>query len=266
MAINDEIRAQRQKLKGQGFKAHLSYFWSYYKLHTLAAVVIIIIVATTVRDIRNKKPYALYAVFLNSTGAQTQELVRGGFAEYADIDLSQYDCLIDTSTGYNRGTTDEITMASSEKIFTLIAANDLDLIVADEPTSAHFAAMGDFMDLRDIYSEEELKSLGDDILYVDQAYIDYLSSDEYTDYLSSGYFEEDSSPDPIVEKYAETGEYKHFAPEEMEDPIPVGIIVKDSAILKESEAFATDTAVVSIVTNTQRLDTAKAFLEYIVRK
>ena len=27
MAVRDEIRQQRQKLKGQGFKAHWEYFW-----------------------------------------------------------------------------------------------------------------------------------------------------------------------------------------------------------------------------------------------
>ena len=59
MAVRDEIREQRQKLKGQGFKAHCEYFWEYYKIHTIVAVVAIILLVTFIRDIANRKPYAL---------------------------------------------------------------------------------------------------------------------------------------------------------------------------------------------------------------
>ena len=32
-SVYGEIREQRKKLKGQGFKAHWDYFWEYYKIH-----------------------------------------------------------------------------------------------------------------------------------------------------------------------------------------------------------------------------------------
>ena len=38
MAINDEIREQRKKLKGKGVKAHLAWFWEYEKIPTLAVL------------------------------------------------------------------------------------------------------------------------------------------------------------------------------------------------------------------------------------
>ena len=56
MAVRDEIREQRQKLKGQGFKAHWDYFWEYYKIHTIVAVCALIFIITIVRDITGKKP------------------------------------------------------------------------------------------------------------------------------------------------------------------------------------------------------------------
>ena len=265
MAINDEIREQRQKLKGQGFKAHLSYFWAYYKLHTIAALVLIIIIVTTVRDIRAKKPYAFYALVVNSYGMETQEILQQGFSDYAGIDLSTYDCLIDTSTIYNCGQNDDMSIASSEKIFTLIAAGDLDVMVADEPTAAHFASQGDFIDLRDVYSEDELYSLGDDILYVDQAYLDYINSDDFTGYLMSGEADPDDERLELLTKYGENGEYRHIPASEMAEPIPVGIIIKGSTALKESEAYISDTAVVGIVANTGRIDTAVSFVDYLLK-
>ena len=40
MAINDEIREQRKKLKGKGIRAHLAWFWEYEKVPTLITVLV----------------------------------------------------------------------------------------------------------------------------------------------------------------------------------------------------------------------------------
>ena len=100
-SVSEEIRAQRQKLKGQGFKAHWDYFWEYYKIHTIIAVIVVIFLVTFIRDIANKKPYALYSLMINAVGLETQDIIQDGFAEYAGIDTSKEVVLTDTSAGFS---------------------------------------------------------------------------------------------------------------------------------------------------------------------
>ena len=62
MSVHEEIREQQKKLKGQGIKAHLQYFWDYYKIHTIVALAAIIFIVVLVKDVTNNKPYAFYAL------------------------------------------------------------------------------------------------------------------------------------------------------------------------------------------------------------
>ena len=139
MAVRDEIRQQRQKLKGQGFKAHWEYFWEYYKIHTIVAVVAIILVVTLIRDIANRKPYALYSLFVNNQGMETQLLLQDGFAEYAGIDTSSENVLVDTSSNYIGSSIDQTTVATSERswLSSLLRSLTYSFQTLAQPTTTH---------------------------------------------------------------------------------------------------------------------------------
>ena len=265
MAVRDEIREQRQKLKGQGFKAHWEYFWEYYKIHTIVAVVAVILVVTFVRDIVNKKPYALYSMFVNNQGMETQVYLQDGFAEYAGIDTNAENVLVDTASNYIGSSIDQTTVATSEKIMALIAASELDVFVTDTGTAYHYASQETFMDLRDVYTKEELDAMSDKLFYVDQAYADYLASDEYTDYLTNGKFDTNNKYAVMADKYNNTFQYDEMDPAEMDDPIPVGIKLDGSKALAECRAYPGVTPVAAIVINTERIDTSKKFIEYLMQ-
>ena len=95
MSVRDEIKEQQKKLKGQGFKAHWDYFWEYYKIHTIVAIVVLIFVIITIRDVTDNKPYAVYSMFINNRGMDTQTILQDGFQMFScpllqsDIWLSQ---------------------------------------------------------------------------------------------------------------------------------------------------------------------------------
>ena len=95
-AVNNtrKLKEQQKKLKGQGFKAHWDYFWEYYKIHTIVAIVVLIFIAVTIRDISNNKPYAMYAMFINNRGMETQNILQDGFTEYAHIDTDNYAVIV----------------------------------------------------------------------------------------------------------------------------------------------------------------------------
>ena len=265
MSVRDEIKEQQKKLKGQGFKAHWDYFWEYYKIHTFVAIAVLIFVAITIRDIANNKPYAMYAMFINNKGMETQSILQDGFAEYADIDTSSYAVIVDTSSNFMSSIVDTTSVATSEKIMAMLAAHDLDVIVGDENTMGRYASQDTFIDLRTIYSEDELKELSDSIFYVDQGYIDYLNSEEYTTYITSGEYDENNKYAVMAKQYEEDFTYQRVDKEDMDDPVPVGFILEKSKALESCQAYPDEAPIAGIAINTQRVDAAKSFVEYLMQ-
>ena len=176
MAVRDEIRAERKKLKGKGFKANWDYFWDYYKIHVIVGLGVILMIAFLVRDIVNNKPYGFYAMMLNSGASMAQEYFETGFEEYAEIDTEKYTCLIDTSASFSTLMYDDMTLASSQKIMASLSAKELDCIVADIPVMLYYGNQDTFLDLRPVYDAAQLEAFGDKVVYVDRKYLDYLAS------------------------------------------------------------------------------------------
>lgn len=267
MSVHEEIVEQRKKLKGQGFKAHMDYFWEYYKIHTIVAVIVIIFLVTLIRDISNNKPYALYALFVNNRGMNTQEYIQNGFIEKAAIDTKAEAVLVDTASNYLSSSMDTTVVATSEKIMALLSAKELDVMVGDEQVIYHYGTQETFMDLRDVFSEDELKKLDESglILYVDQGYIDYLDSEEYSNYIISKKYDESNKYAVMAANYDETFEETIPDKTEMDNPIPFGIILKNSAALKECDAYPEETAVAAIAINTPRPERSIEFVEYLMQ-
>ncbi len=266
MSVHEEIREQQKKLKGQGFKAHWEYFWEYYKIHTLVAVCAIILIATLVHDIKDSKPYGFYAVAINSTASAAQDILEKEFAEYSGINTTEFDCYIDTTQSYNLQMIDELTIATSQKIMANMAASELDVMVADSTVFTHYANQETFLDLRTVLSASELDELSDRLVYVDQGYLDYLNSDEYQHYISTGEYDAENKYAVIADAYNKDFTMPTSDPNEMQSPIPVGITVADSAALSNAGAYRGADPVAGIVINTTRPEISVAFLNYLLEK
>jgi hypothetical protein len=265
MSVYEEIKQERKKLKGQGLKAHLSYFWDYYKIHTLAAIVIIITLSVLIHDVATTKPFAFYAMMLNSNVSSAQEYYEESFAKYAGIDTTTYDCLIDTSASFHTQLFDDMTIASSQKIMANISAKELDVIAADLETVLYYANQDTFLDLRNIYSDSELEALGDRIIYVDQAYLDYLDSEEYQTYISTGEFDASNEYAVRADNFNKTLTYELESPDTMENPVPIALNLEGSAALAETGAYTGNTPAAALIINTTRPEAGKKFLEYLLK-
>jgi hypothetical protein len=264
MPVSDDIRQERKKLKGKGFKAKWDYFWDYYKIHVIVAVCVILFAAFLIHDVLDNKPYGYYAMMINSGASMAQEYFEDGFEEYADIDTENYTCLIDTSATFNTLMYDDMTLATSQKIMASISAKELDSIVSDIPIMLFYGNQDTFMDLRELLDASELEKYSDRLIYVDRAYLDYLASDEYQDYISTGQFDENNKYAVKADNYNKDLVYEEEAPETMEDPIPIAIKIENSSKFKDTGAYDGETAAVAIIINTQKPDTSKKFLEYIL--
>lgn len=264
-SVHDEIREERKKMRGKGLKANLEYFWDYYKIHTIVAVFAAILLGILIHDIRNNKPYGFYAMMLNCAASEAQTALENEFAPIAGIDTSAYDCLIDTTSSFHTQTFDELTVATSQKIMAVMSAKELDVIAADIPTMLFYANQETFLDLRTVYSEEELKSFGDRLIYVDQAYLDYLSSDEYQNYISTGEFDENNKFAVLADNYNKTLNYDEQSYETMDRPVPVAIKLTGSQVLEYYGLYPGQDSAIAIVVNSQHTDTDLKYIDYLMK-
>lgn len=165
MNINEEKRSQWQALKGMGFKAYWDYFWDYYKIHVIVGVCLIVFFSMLIRDITNNKPYALNAVFINANTMNDMEDMENAFAEKEGIDTSETQVFIDAATTISLTGTDQYSIPSMEKIYAQVAANELDVMLADKAVFDNYANNGMYDDLGKFFSKEELDALGERVIY-----------------------------------------------------------------------------------------------------
>ena len=251
MAVMDEFREEREALKNADFKTKFRYFLDYYKWHVIVVVCIIGFVASYIHGIVTAKDAAINGYFVNFfTDMDYDNELAVAFAEYADIDTEEYDVLLDTSLQINKDAIDESTIAATQKVTVMMAAGEMDFLTCDEATFLTYATPDSLHDLRDIYTEEELAKYADYIYYVD---MDVIREKE-------AIFD---SYDSVAMETYQAPEYDHFAPEEMADPMPIGICIEESPILKEYFYYYPGSIPLGVLVNSTRVDTTKQFIDFL---
>lgn len=253
MAISDEIRQEKQKTKDMSLKGKLSYFWDYYKVHTIVAIVAVFFLTAIIRDISNAKDYAFYGIYFNALQTFSADGQMENFSEYLGIDTENYQALLDSSMYYSLTDLSETTLASSQKFAAMIQAGDVDTVVADEDVFANYAVNEIFFDLREVLPADLLEKYKDDIFYIDGAQIAAYNTDEYWKY------EDDQEYYADLEKTFTD----HHDASVLKDPIPVGIYVGDTPVIAEAGCYTELVPVFGIVKNTSRLEAAVGYLRFL---
>lgn len=264
MAIRDEIRHQRKKLKGKGPKAYISYFLTYYAVATIAVIAGIAFLVTIVTTVLGGKEEALEVMMLNaSTMASGEddygETLGAGYAEYAGIDTEEYTVSIDTSVYQTPGVVmDTYDMASTQKVSVQAAAGTLDCIVADASNFYYYANSQAFCDLREILSEEELERYEDSIYYIDQAEVDaYQAQIDSEDGTTALMTSEEG------EAYEKVDSFSMPDPADMENPIPVGIVVTNAPQIADAGIYTDRVAILGFLQSAPHMEQAVTFLAYL---
>lgn len=244
----DEFREEREALKHGTPKQKLEYFWDYYKWHTIGGIIAVILIVSIVYNAVTAKDCALYAVFLNSyTEQRVLDSFVSGFTDTTDIDTDKYEVIVDTNLSLSEDARDEASYAAVQKIMALIAASNLDILAGDTASFNRYAYNDMLTDLRDILSPQQQQLYEPYYYYVDRAVI--LAQQEA--YNNLNVFEEEY-PDPTK-------------PEEMKDPIPVGLFTESSEALAGHFIFTKKPVAIGILVNTEHQDLALQFLDYIFR-
>lgn len=255
MSVLDDIRAEQKKMADKPLKEKLKYFWYYYRIPTLVILIVISFGGWMIHDLATAKDSAFTASLLNAYGQYTQEEFTDEFTEYASIDTDTYECVIDATSNLSYGTMSEADLATSQKILAMTYSGAIDVIVSDNDPFTNYAMNSMFADLRKELTPEEYETYEPYFFYVDQAKIEELDNTdmEYEDNMAA------QIVDPSID---------HADPSSMEDPIPVGIYLTDSAKLKQWElyTYTTQAPIFGIVVNAEHKETAHLFLQYLTQQ
>lgn len=244
MPVMDEFREEREAIRHGTAKQKYQYFKDYYRIPLIIILVALLFLGTLVYQIVSNRDPVFYAVMLNCISPEEHDWLIGEFADYAGIDTEKNDIQIDTGARFTIDSMDEDSYVTIQRLGAYSSIGQLDVMLGGGDAFAYFAGTGYFLDLRTLLTEEQLQKYEPYLYYIDAALeVNY-------DPTKSGSL-----------LYADPRR-----PEEMEDPVPIGIYVDSSQKLKDAFVFqnAEDGIVLSVYSTTQHPDNAIAFLEYLL--
>lgn len=257
--VIDEIRQQQMKTKEMSAKGKLEYFWDYYKVHTIVAILVIFFAAMFIRDIVTAKDYNFYSILFNARQLSGDSL-ESAFSEYAGLDTENYECYIDASTGLSLTSFTEYDMATVQKLMATIQIGDLDTVVFNSELFNNYAGNEMFLDLRTVLSKEELNTWKDYLYYID--YVEVAAEREDVD-VEESLAEKDAADDEKRQQEILEETNRHRSPEGMAEPVPVGIFMEASPFAEKSGAYSDLVPVFGFVSTSKRTETGKQFLEFL---
>ncbi len=250
MALMDEFREEREEMRNRPLKDRLAYFWEYYKWHTIGGIAAVAFIGTLLYTILTAKEDALYATFINYAPSDyATELVKDPFVAQSGIDTSKYDVTLDSSIRITFSLITSETIAGQEKVAAMMAASQLDVLVAEDEVFSSYVYQDAFLPLDQYLTAEEMEKYKDRFLYIDRGFLAEVQALE----ASGGFLEHDAFPDLTD-------------PSTMKDPVAIGIYL-DGAKLFEENYYRTNQdahSCAGIVINSRRPQLAHDLLIYLL--
>ncbi|SEA15091.1 hypothetical protein SAMN02745687_01942 [Lachnospiraceae bacterium NK3A20] len=261
MALADETRQQRQKLKGKSLKEKLSYFWDYYKIHTIVVIAIAAAAISIVHSIVTNKPSVFAFTALNaSIPDDAYDTMYGEITDALGIDTKEQGVTLDLQEYLTPGgDSSQYDIATRQKIFAETAAASLDVMVADQHNFDAYAKNGTFGDLRDYLSDEQMGKYQADLYYVDMKEIEKFQKEmDSPDFMTKP--KED--PEDIVKEEMLDG-FTMPDPDTMEEPVPLGIVINKTPFNEKYSAYPSVVGIAGIMTNTVNEEYSTEFIDYL---
>ena len=164
-SLKKALKEEKGKLKDMSFKDKLWYIGEYYKFHiifVIVAVIIIVSVITTVRE--NSKDEILNVVILNENVTLDTDALKEDFGQFIGFDSNSQRMFFDSSMYLNPdgSITDESAMAYQAKLVAMVAAKQLDVMIAPESLINMYSRDMGFMDLEEALPDELFQKLTDE--------------------------------------------------------------------------------------------------------
>lgn len=240
MKMSEYVKGEWKKLKGQPFKVRLEYFWDYYKWHTIIALLVAAVLTHTLVTQLNQKDAVLSGILLDGATLLEDPALLQEFYAQAGLDPDQQEVMLHTGFSLD----DEQPSASLmtyQRIHAGIAAGDTDFIVgnADAIRQCGYDTSRMLADLREHFSPEELALMEDRLYYIDGSLWNSTAGESM------------EFPSPIN-------------PEEMIDPIPVGIDISACTEFVNAYYSADQTVYIAVVSNGPNIEMTLRFIDFLL--
>jgi hypothetical protein len=171
-SLRDEVRLQREKLKGQPFSKKWEYYWGYYKVPAMIIVFCALIVGSIIHSVITRQDTVLSVAYINAFPNVTDEAFMEDFDTYLGLNTKKETTVLDSTYYIDEKYNSPYASNYEQKFSARAMAGELDVVVADEEYFTTYGEQGFFQDLRLILSEEELAEYGDRLFYLDVPYDD----------------------------------------------------------------------------------------------
>ena len=164
--LKEEAGNEKRKLKEMSRQDNLWYIWEYYKFHIAAVIGVIFLIYIIGTSIYNStKETMVYCAVVNNyseelnTDAFTVDFHDAmGYGKKQEVNVERLYATYD-------GNASELVMATLAKLSALVAAQELDVMIADAENIDHYEAMDGFGNLEEILPAELLDQVQDLIYY-----------------------------------------------------------------------------------------------------
>lgn len=249
MPVMDEFRKEREALKHGTPKEKFSYFMDYYKWHVIITVCVIIVAAVFIKQILERRDTVFYVAMIN--GVDTfEESDPDPFVQYSGIDTGKSAVIYDTSMFIDFNSLDQISIDSAQKFVVYLSAAEMDVVISGGDIIRKYAHNETFYDLREFLTEEQIREYEPYFYYMDNAVVEQINTAQ--DAFDYEFIPE--YPDP-----------RH--PENMKQPVPVGIYVTDCPNLTERFYFANGGSgvILSVVKNSARPEITSQYIDFLMK-
>ncbi len=261
MSEREDFRKQWKGLAGKGFRAHVEWLWLYYKWYAIVGIIALFLVGSVVKTFVTAKPAAVNAVLINADlpGENEGTTIAEGFAQAAGIDLRRKEIRLDMSSSLTPGLQfTSYDQAIIQRLAVYGQSGDLDVVAADTSIYSYLVNVGTVIDLRLALTEEQLSEWEEDLYYVDLAEVE-----EFQQELEDSSYVMPTQPAEEAREAERIGTYVRPDPSQMEEPVPVGIFITDSEIVKQEGLYEATECVIGIGAGGKRRETAARFLEWM---
>ena len=265
MPLMDEFKEERESIKNQPFKKKLEYFWTYYKWWVISAAAVIIILVSVISHIIKTKDELVYVAMVDvieNPAGNIEDQITVPFLTAHDINPKKNTLMFNTEFMFSQaGLNSEKPSEGSpsyantqgfserETLAVYIAAGDVDAICGSDMWFDHYAYNDFFIPVSDYMTQEEINLYSDHLYYVDGAVVE-----RYRQARKDGDYEyEEEFPDPAK-------------PEEMEDPVPMGISIESLDLYNNNFLTANGDAkhiVIGIVRNSENTELTAELIKYM---
>ena len=255
-------------MKGKPFKEKLAFYWEYYRLPVIVGVLLVAFLIYTDISLTLRKDTVFLGAFVNANEGDQAKAYMTAFAEKAGVDGKKQEILADVSlTVVFSEKIPESTFYSIQSIQSMIAAHEIDCMLADRDAFV-FLAYSDYLgDLREFMSEEDFAAFGKDLFYVDAAL--FPDGSEKSESHEAADKETVWPTDPAGEPWPQTASGLIYPdpskPERMTDPVPVGIFLSErTKAFDEAFRFTYGDPVAGIASTSRRGGISADFIRYVL--